>query len=365
MTNLSTISSQYWHALNLIVPQNLWKLWDISQILGGPAQIWKADANIFQRYGITPKLASRIIIGRKNLNIEAEWQKLLALNIKALSLGEPGYPKRLAQIHSAPPLIYVRGQSELLDSEGLAVVGSRKLSSYGKEAIQALIPPLAPLGINIISGMAFGADSVALETCLEHGGTPVAVLASSLEWDEITPRPNLALAQRITETGCLVSENPPGTVINKNHFPLRNRIISGLSIGVLVIEAAERSGSAVTARLALEQNREILAVPGSIFAPNSQGTLELIKQGAKCVTSSTDIAHEFGWDLAAAVKRKVGFSKPLYKIIHDLLAQEPSTSDTLIRKIDCLPHELIASLIEMEIIGSLRRNGNGVYHNVI
>jgi DNA processing protein len=364
MENLSTISAKYWHALNLIIPQNLWKLWDISEFLGGPEKVWTANAANFRKTGLGAKLAARIVEKRKTLNIEDEWGKLANLGIKVLVLRQTGYPNLLGQIHSAPPIIYIRGESQILTRKGIAVVGSRKISSYGQDVVDSLVPPLASLDINIISGMAFGTDSAALEACLDHGGTPVAVLASSLVWEEISPRPNLALARRIAESGCLISENPPGTIVNKNHFPLRNRIVSGLSLGVLVIEAAERSGSCITARLALEQNREVFAVPGSIFAPNSQGTLELIKQGAKCVTSAADIAQEFGWDLGLAAAKKQSSGSPLHKIIQKLLAQEPTTCDALIRKIDYQPHEIIAGLTELEIAGSLRRSGNGVYHNV-
>jgi DNA processing protein len=365
MENLSTISAKYWHALNLIIPQNLWKLWDLSQFLGGPEKVWNATATNFREAGLGAKLAAQIVEKRKTLNIEDEWGKLVCLGIEVLVLGQAGYPNPLGQIHSAPPIIYMRGQSQILAKKGIAVVGSRKISSYGQDVVDSLVPPLSSLDINIISGMAYGADSAALESCLDHGGTPVAVLASSLVWDEISPRPNLALARRISETGCLVSENPPGTIVNKNHFPLRNRIVSGLSLGVLVIEAAERSGSGITARLALEQNREVFAVPGSIFAPNSRGTLELIKQGAKCATSAADIAQEFGWDLGLAAGKKQSSGNPLHKIIHELLAQEAATCDALIRKIDYQPHEIIAGLTELEMSGSLRRSGNGVYHNVI
>lgn len=347
------------------MPQNLWKLGEISRILGGAKEIWETKESDLIQAGLSHKLALKISTGRKSLHLEKEWEKLVNSGIGVLTLDSPRYPTRLSQIHSAPPIIYVRGQSDILNREGLAVVGSRKLTTYGLETVQTLIPPLAPLGINIISGLAYGADSAALEACLEYGGTPVAVLAGSLDWDEISPRPNLHLARQIAEAGCLVSENPPGTIVTKNLFPLRNRIISGLSSGVLVIEAAERSGSAITARLALEQNREVLAVPGSIFAPNSQGTLELIKRGAKCVTKAADITQEFGWDLAAAAEAKRESDNPLHKIIWDLLSEEPATCDMLIRKIDCQPHEIIAGLAELEMNGSLRRSGNGVYHNVI
>lgn len=364
MTNLSTISAAYWHALNLIIPQNLWKLSIISHELGGPEYIWKAPTKVLEVAGLSPRLANQITAGRGNINIEAEWQKLNTQGIHALVLEEIKYPKQLAQIHSAPPIIYVRGKISILQREGLAVVGSRKLSAYGQDAIEHLIPPLASMGVGIISGMAYGADSAALGSCIKHGGVPVAVLAGGLGWNEISPRPHLDLAQQIANVGCLVSENPPGTMINKNHFPLRNRIVSGLSLGVLVIEAASRSGSAITARLGLEQNREVFAVPGSIFSPNSEGTLDLIKRGAKCVTNAADIAQEFGWDLVAAAKSKFLPSNSLHKSIHDTLQQEPLNSDAIIQNLGKPAHLIIAALTELEVAGILRRSGNGVYHNV-
>jgi DNA processing protein len=364
MAKLSTIRAPYWHVLSLLLPQNLWKLWEIADKLGGPREILGSETAALQEAGLSPRLAARIAAGRDRLDPAEEWRKLETQGIGALALGDPDYPARLAQIHSAPPIIYVRGRKEVLGREGLAVVGSRKLSSYGRQAVESLVPPLVGLDISIISGMALGADSAALEACLESGGGPVAVLASSLSWEEIAPRTQMELARAIADAGCLVSENPPGTVVNKGHFPLRNRIISGLSAGVLVIEAARRSGSAVTARLALEQDREVFAVPGSIFAPNSEGALELIKQGAKCVTSASDIACELNWDLAAAKESRLAAAGPMHGAIRDMLRLEPAPADRIIRTMGRPAHEVMALLTELEMAGALRRSGNGVYHNV-
>jgi DNA processing protein len=361
---MSTINAKHWHALNLLIPGNLWKLGIFLEKLGNARAIYEANSNILKEGGLSPSLIGRIIEGRIRLDVEAEYSKLTLKGIGTVALGDPGYPESLAQVHSAPPLIYVRGSGEILNKDGLAVVGSRKLSTYGRNAIRELVPPLAGIGVNVISGMAYGADSAALESCLENGGVPVAVLASSLDWEEISPREHFSLAERIAQAGCLVSENPPGIAVHKSLFPLRNRIVSGLSLGVLVIEAARRSGTSITARLALEQGREVFAVPGSIFASNSQGTLDLIKRGAKCVTCAPDIAQELGWDLAAARESKIRATSPLAQKVIDLLNQEPQSADSMLQQLGCLPHELTADLTQLEMAGALRLSNDGVYHKV-
>ncbi len=215
------------------------------------------------------------------------------MKIEEISIDSEDYPKQLKEIYDPPLKLYVLGNKQLLKEKGIAIVGSRKATEYGKNVAQQISKQLSEAGINIISGLALGIDSYAHLGTLqkENIGKTIAVLGSGL--DKIYPKENIELARRIIKSGgCIVSEYPIGTSASKLNFPQRNRIISGLSKGVLVVEAGEKSGSLITADFALEQGREVFAVPGDINKENSKGTNDLIKQGAKIVTSYIDIMYE-------------------------------------------------------------------------
>ncbi len=364
---MSTITpiAAYWHALNLMFEVNPYKLLPISMRIGGVEGFFKINENQLLTAGLDPSSTTRIISNRKTINPEGEWEKLQRLGIGAICFGQAGYPQKLSEIPSPPPIIYVRGNPEVLKLESMAVVGSRKLSSYGKQAILALVPPMVEHGLAITSGMAYGADAAALETCLENKGIPIAVLASSLANHEISPHGQAHLAFAIEKVGCLVSENPPGRIVQKLHFPLRNRIVSGLSSGVVVIEGATKSGSMITANLAVEQNREVFAVPGSIFSQNSAGTLDLIKRGAKCLTEFKDIATEFGWDIKAAKVLKIKrITNSLQKAICSLLAASPTSFDDIISKTQAPAGDILAALTELELSGVLKKSAGSIYAKI-
>ncbi|KKW18658.1 MAG: protecting protein DprA protein, partial [Parcubacteria group bacterium GW2011_GWB1_50_9] len=206
------------------------------------------------------------------------------------------YPLLLAQIPNPPFILYGTGRATLFESQiPLGVVGSRKPTSYGIQATETITETLARAGACIISGLALGIDAIAHRTAVEAGGATIAVLGSGIDNESLYPPSNQGLARRITESGgAVISEYPPGTPALKEHFPARNRIISGLSKGILVVEAQEKSGALITARFALEQNRDVFAVPGSIFSLSSKGTNALIQEGAKLVSCGEDILKEYG-----------------------------------------------------------------------
>jgi DNA processing protein len=360
MSNLSIPKAAYWHALNLITNGNSAKFGKSARFLGGPNTLFGSNENQLLQAGLDPSAVNLIIAGRKSINPEVEWDRLTKMKISAVCMDDPDYPKKLAQISSPPPLLYIRGNIAVLNQHGLAVVGSRKISSYGKQAVDTIIPPLVDTGLNIISGMAIGVDGAALSSCIKRGGTPIGVLASSLADKEIAPEVNYHLACEIMEAGCLVSENPPGTKIYKAHFPMRNRIVSGLSLGVLIIEATLKSGSLITANLALEQNREVFAVPGSIFSFASAGTLDLIKRGAKCVTSAKDIVQEFGWDVEVS-KEKIKNLKPKHKQIHQLISRSSCNAEHLIKEAKISAGDLMVVLTELELSGLIKKTSDGNY----
>lgn len=215
------------------------------------------------------------------------------MKIEEISIESKEYPEQLREIYDAPLKLYVLGNKEILKQSSIAIVGARKATEYGKEVALQFSKDLSKNGINIISGLALGIDTCAhLGTLYPDSiGKTIAVLGSGL--DEIYPKQNISLARKIIQMGgCLISEYPLGAKPEKMHFPKRNRIISGLSKGVLIVEASEKSGSLITADFALEQGRDVFAVPGNISSSTSVGTNNLIKQGAKLVTSYEDILVE-------------------------------------------------------------------------
>lgn len=210
-------------------------------------------------------------------------------NIKTISIKDANYPNLLREIYDPPSLLYFCGKLDSLEKICLAVVGSRKYSPYGKQVIDYIIPLLAKR-VTIISGLARGIDSLTQAKTVAEGGITIGVLGSGIDEESIYPKENLGLAKRIIEAGgAIISEFPPGSPPQKQNFPKRNRIISGLAHGTLIIEAGLKSGSLITARCALEQGREVMAVPGNICSPTSIGTNNLIKLGARAIGSQEDI----------------------------------------------------------------------------
>jgi len=271
---------------------------------------------------------------------------------------EPPYPALLAHIYDPPVILWVRGRPAELDRPCVALVGARAASAGGLEAARELAYGLAAQGVVVVSGLARGIDSAAHQGALEAGGTTVAVLGSGI--DCIYPPEHLELASRIAQRGALASEFPPGTRPLRGHFPLRNRLISGLSRAVVVVEAAERSGSLITARCALEQGREVMAVPGSATSGRNRGAHALIRDGAKLVETADDILEE----LPGLVAR----SGPLVTA-HKLLEEnglsdimpvgEACSLDELAVRSALDPAELLRRLLEMELVGQVRRAPGG------
>lgn len=218
-------------------------------------------------------------------------QKLRATNISYITVVDKEYPPSLKEIYESPWILFARGDLSLLHRPALAIVGSRKTTYYGRMVTEKLVPDLVHEGWSIVSGLALGIDAVSHDSCLKAGGKTIGVLGSGI--DTIYPKQNNHLYQKIMDKGLLLSEYPPGTTPLPAYFPQRNRIIAGLSYGVVVIEATKKSGSLITAHCALEQGREVFAIPGSIFDQQSVGTNLLIQQnGAKLVTHPKDILEE-------------------------------------------------------------------------
>ena len=276
------------------------------------------------------------------------------------------FPQLLAQIADPPKQLYCRGNLELLNSECIGVVGTRKLTSYGKESAQYITRGLATAGFTIVSGLAMGIDAVVHQATLDAGGKTIAVLGGGVDDKSIGPQINYKLAMDILKNhGLIISEYPEGFHANEKTFPQRNRIISGLSRGVLIVEADEKSGALITAYCALDQNRDVFAIPGSIFSSKSLGPNVLIKKGAKLIVSAQDIVDEYGHNLNLFDKNRHNMStqNPVHKSIIDILEDKgESSADDMISYLPTLSaSDILSSLSVLEINGLIKRASNGKY----
>jgi DNA processing protein len=256
-----------------------------------PASVYRASLTDLEACGLASRVA-RLIHAQEGLAAaERELEGAKKLECQVVTLSSEAYPPLLKQISDPPLVLYIRGESAVLSGHAIAMVGSRRPSAYGSSVAHRLAGDLAQRGLVVVSGMARGIDSASHRGALEAGGKTVAVLGSGV--DVIYPRENKRLSETIVENGAMISEFPLGTHPAPENFPIRNRVISGLSLGTVIVEAAEYSGSLITARLALEQNREVFAVPGNITSAQSFGPNLLIKQGAKLVDQWLDVVEEF------------------------------------------------------------------------
>jgi len=303
--------------------------------------------------GITPHLISAMARADAPHWTSTELEKVQEQGYRIITLNDPDYPYLLAQIPDPPPYLYVAGNLPQTNT-AIAMVGSRKPTSYGRQACQKLSAQLARKGVAIISGLALGIDSAAHKGALSaDSGKTVAVLGSGLAC--IYPPQNRALFEQIIRNGAVVSEFALFARPEAHHFPQRNRVISGLSLGTVVVEAADRSGSLITARLAAEQNREVFAVPGSIDSFESAGTHQLIQQGAKLVTKADDILEEFGQPIAPVMETPTTLSPPSLNTeqaqIHDLLTPYPVHIDMLVKQSGLAAGTVSSILLQLELLG--------------
>ena len=278
---------------------------------------------------------------------------------------DEAWPKLLSQIADPPKKLYCRGNISLLNSSCFAVVGTRKLSVYGRDAAQQIVRDLTNNGLTIVSGLALGIDAVAHQTTLDNNGMTIAVLGGGVGDSSIGPRTNLPLAEKILErSGLLVSEYSDDEKIQAYNFAVRDRIISGLSMGVLVIEADVESGALITAKCALDQNRDVFAVPGSILSPKSAGPNTLIQNGAKLVMSACDIIDEYKENLKLFPDKKpqnIFRNSTEEKIVGLLKEHGVLPIDDIIRKSSLEASAVSVSLSMLEIRGLVKHLGNGKY----
>ncbi len=272
------------------------QLWEA---FGSGSAVLRGEAAALERAGLRKNVASEIRRFARWTDVDREISRSRATGANLLCLDDPGYPKALRFTADPPPVLYVRGRIETVDTEAIAVVGSRAASPYGLAVAERLARELAGRGITVVSGLAIGIDGAAHRGALRDGGRTIAVLGCGI--DQVYPLRHRRLAAEIAARGALVSELPFGTPPLGPNFPRRNRIVSGLALGVVVVEASERSGSLITARLALEQGREVFAVPGEAGLERTRGTHRLLRQGARLAESAADVIEDaLPWRTGAA-----------------------------------------------------------------
>jgi DNA processing protein len=281
----------YWLGLACVDGLGVRGVHKLLEHFGSPQAIYMASLTELESCGLPAPVAQALFAQSGLKEAEKELEGVTKVECQLLTFGSGDYPPLLKQIPDPPLVLYVRGNVKALSEHAVAIVGTRRPSAYGSQVAHRLARDLADRQLVIVSGMARGIDSAAHRGALEAGGKTVAVQGRGM--DAIYPSENRKLAEKILEKGAVISEFPLGTAPTPENFPIRNRIISGLALGVVIVEAAEYSGSLITARLALEQNREVFAVPGNITAPQSFGPNHLIKQGAKLVDQWMDVVEEF------------------------------------------------------------------------
>jgi DNA processing protein len=314
--------------------------------------------------GLEEGVANEFAAARININPQEILEKMAKENIKIAGFDDKLYPKLLKEIYDPPQIIYYKGSLLKNDDFCLAVVGTRKFSAYGERVTGQIVKDLARNNLTIVSGLAIGIDALAHNATLEAGGRTIAVLGSGLYKYNIYPSSNRYLADKIINSGgAVISELAPTTPPLRFNFPQRNRIISGLSLGTLVIEAGEKSGSLITAQFSLDQNRDVFSVPGSIYSLVSAGANKLIKQGAKLVSSAADIIEALNLTQIKAfveTKKAVPESKEEGAILK-FIKEEPIHINDLVRLTDLDTSAINSTLLIMEMKGMVKNLGNMLY----
>jgi DNA processing protein len=352
---------KYWVGFNLIPGIGRVRFSQLINHFGDLETAWHASPAELKAAGLDERIVPRLTNVRAKISLDAEMERLERYRVKVLTWNDPAFPPRLKEIYDVPPVLYVRGELTAEDEWAIATVGTRRATMYGREVTERIVSSLARSKITIVSGLARGIDSIAHRAALDAGGRTVAVFACGL--DVVYPPENLKLAQAIMEHGALVSDYHLGTKPKAENFPRRNRIMSGLSLGVLVTEAGESSGALITANLALEQNREVFAVPGSVLSPASQGTNRLIQDGAKLVRDADDILEELNLTVVPQqleMKELIPADETESLLLRQL-GHEPTHIDDVCRQ-SRLPVSVVSSTLAlMELKGMVRQLGGMNY----
>jgi DNA processing protein len=316
---------------------------------------WHAPIDEFEKIGFSRKILENIQLARNQMDLDKIWTNLLKKEIQVITWGDEIYPRRLREVDQPPPVLYIRGELKPEDEWAVAVVGTRRMTVYGRQVTEDLAGFLAANGITVISGLARGIDSTAHSSVLKNGGRTLAVLGCGV--DQIYPPENRKLIEEIIHHGAIVSEYPPGTPPDANNFPQRNRIISGLSQATVIVEAGETSGALITATFAAEQGREVFAVPGNILAPQSKGCNRLIREGAHPYLQPQDVLELLNLEQVQEYKqaRLMMPGDEIESKLIDVLENDILPIDEITSRAGLTADKVSAALTIMELKGLVRQ----------
>lgn len=354
---------QYWLGFNLVKGIGPAKLQALLDYFGTVGEAWEANEAQLKQLGFDKRAIRTFLKTRQTVDLTAYTKRVNDSGYSVLTWDSPDYPAYLREVPAPPPLLYVAGQLQAVDKWSVAVVGTRRLTAYGRQMTREIVTGLVQNGVTIVSGLARGIDSIAHKTALEAGGRTIAILGSGL--DHVYPPENRPIVKQIVEKGqgAVVSDYALGTRPESKNFPPRNRIISGLSLGTVVIEAGQKSGALITAQFAVEQDREVFAVPGNVNSPASAGPNRLIQQGAKLVMSVDDILEELNLTMVpeqTAIQLALPDSAEEAALLQNL-SRQPTHIDELSRE-SGLPSALVSSTLTlMELKGMVQQVGGMHY----
>lgn len=345
----------YWVGFNLIKGIGSVKTRLLLEKFETLENAWKASAQELLSIGLSEKLVSNFVSKRKQLDLDAVWTKIEEKGIEVLTWEDQNYPGKLLEIDQPPPVLYTRGKINSEDDWAIAIVGTRRMTVYGRQVTQDLGTILAAKGVTVVSGLARGIDSIAHTAALDSGGRTLAVLGCGV--DIIYPPENRKLYERIVESGAVISEYPPGTMPESSNFPPRNRIISGLSQATVVVEAGETSGALITASFAANQGREVFVVPGNILAPQSMGCNRLIRDGARILLNPNDVLETLNLGAVGEYKqaRLLIPGNEVEAIMLKMLENEPLNIDEIQMRSGLPADKVSASLVMMELKGMVKQ----------
>ncbi len=345
----------YWLGFNLVRGIGPVRLRVLLERFGDIRSAWHAPADVLRELGLERRALTNLLQARQLVDLSQLEERVVALGAQAVTWDSPDYPALLRQIPDAPPVLFVRGTLLPGDEWAVALVGSRKASPYGREVAHQLATGLARNGVTVVSGLARGVDAAAHRAALEAGGRTLAVLGSGI--DVIYPREHHKLVEQIVENGAIISDYPLGAQPEATNFPPRNRIISGLSLGVVIVEAGIKSGALITADFAAEQGREVFAVPGSIFSSEAAGCNQLLRDGAAIVTEVRDILETLHLDALAEKQaaRTLLPANAAEATVLQHLSAEPLHLDDLSRHTALPVASVSSTLVMMELKGMVRQ----------
>ena len=354
----------YWIGFNLVKGIGAVRFRNLLDAFGDAETAWHASPEALRGTGLSAKVVENLCQLRAQVDLEQIWARIQAQAIQVLTWEDAEYPRRLKEIEQPPPVLYLRGELKLEDEWAVAIVGTRRITAYGRQVAEEVSGTLARNGITVVSGLARGVDAVAHQAAVHAGGRTLAVLGSGV--DRIYPPENVRLAEQIASHGAVISDYPIGTPPEGPNFPPRNRIISGLSLAVIVIEANLDSGAMITATFAAEQGRELFAVPGSILAPQSKGANRLIRDGARPLLDPQDVLEILDLKQATAQQsaRQILPSDPVEAQLFQALGPEPRHVDDIRSQTGMTIEKVSSTLALMELKGMVRQVGGMNYVRV-